>query len=217
MLDLDLSSMFRGGNSGAVGPTIQILTVCTGNICRSPLAEQLLRASLAPLDVQVASAGTHALIDKPMTRDAAKLAASLGVPAADSKAHRARWLTEQHLAGLDLVLAMAREHRSYAVSLAPARLRSTFTVREFERLAAGVTDAEIRAAAEAAGSDTHARLRAALGLLRARRDQAAAPANPADDDVIDPYRRSWETYELSAAQLVPGIREVARVVRATLL
>ncbi|MFG6404077.1 MULTISPECIES: low molecular weight phosphatase family protein [unclassified Microbacterium] len=216
MLDLDLTSMFRGGGSAGEAPTLEILTVCTGNICRSPLAEQLLRAALAELDVTVASAGTHALVDKPMTREAAKLAASLGVPADDSRAHRARWLTELHLAGPDLVLAMTREHRAYAVGLAPARLRSTFTVREFERLATGIPDADIKVQADAAGPDAHARIRAALTLLRAHRDQVEAPSDPADDDVIDPYRRSWEMYELSAAQMTPGIAQVARVVRAAL-
>jgi protein-tyrosine phosphatase len=216
MLDLDLSSLFRGGGHAGEVPTIEILTVCTGNICRSPLAEQILRTSLAPLDVTVSSAGTHALVDKPMTREAAKLAGMFGVPHAESKAHRARWLTELHLAGPDLVLAMTREHRAHAVSLAPARVRSAFTVREFERLARGVTDAEIAGEADAAGLDPHARVRAALALLRGRRDRAEAPADPADDDIVDPYRRSWEVYEQSAAEMRPGLAEVVRVLRAAL-
>ena len=216
MLDFGLSSLFGARGGAARSPTIDILTVCTGNICRSPLAEQLLRASLAPLDVSVASAGTHAMVDEPMTADAAKLAASLGVPADDSGAHRARWLTERHLSAPDLVLAMTREHRSYAVGLAPSVVRWAFTVREFERLARGVTDDRIREHADAAGADPHARVRAALTLLRARRADIDPPADPADDDVIDPYRRSWQTYELSAAQMMPGIAAVSRVLRVAL-
>ena len=39
------------------------------------------------------------------------------------------------------------------------------------------------------------------------------PADPADDDVIDPYRRSWKTYELSGSQLAPAIDQVVRVIR----
>ncbi|MFG6446498.1 low molecular weight phosphatase family protein [Microbacterium sp. P07] len=213
MLDLDLSSMFRGGGNASASPTIEILTVCTGNICRSPLAEQVLRAALTPLDVEVSSAGTHALVDRHMTRESAKLAASFGVPHADSNAHRARWLTELHLAGPDLVLTMTREHRSHVVGLAPARLRSTFTVREFERLAKDVADDDLRAVTETAGADTHARVRAALTLLRTRRDQVEAPTDPADDDVVDPYRQSWEVYERSAEELAPGLAEATRVIR----
>lgn len=216
MLDLDLSSLFRAEGGTEKGPQVEILTVCTGNICRSPLAEQLLRASLTPLDVEVASAGTHAMIDEPMTKDAAKLAASLGVPASDSEAHRARWLTERHLETPDLVLAMSREHRAHAVGLAPVAARRTFTVREFERLAKGVSDERIRSEADAAGADPHARVRAALALMSTKRADVGAPADPVDDDVVDPFRRSWETYELSAVQMKPGIAQVSRVLRAAL-
>lgn len=216
MLDLDLSSLFADTPDGASDPTVRILTVCTGNICRSPLAAQLLNSRLAPVGVEVASAGTHGLVDEPMTPDAARLAAELGIAEADSAAHRARWLNETHLDDVDLVLAMTREHRAAAVTLAPARTRAAFTVREFERLAEGVDDAAVRAAAAAAGADPHARVRAALALLSVRRGEVDPPADPTDDDVIDPFRRSWETYQLSAQQLVPGIDEVVRVLRAAL-
>ena len=216
MLDLDLSGLFRGDGPGGGTSTIEILTVCTGNICRSPLAEQVLRARLADLDVSVASAGTRALIDEPMTAEAARLAASLGVPDDDSRAHRARWLAEPHLARVDLVIAMERAHRTHAVELAPARTRSTFTAREFARLAEGLADADIRSAVDAAGRDPHARVRAALGLLTARRGELEPPADPAADDVIDPYRRSWQVYKQSAGELMPGLDAVARVLRAAL-
>ncbi|MGP3535769.1 arsenate reductase/protein-tyrosine-phosphatase family protein [Microbacterium sp. RD1] len=216
MLDLDLSGLFSPQPDASGAPTVQILTVCTGNVCRSPLAEQLLRTRLAPLDVAVSSAGTRALIDRPMDADAVRLAALLGVPADDSAAHRGRWLSETELVSPDLVLAMAREHRAGVVELAPARTRSTFTVREFARLAADVPDAQVREAADAAGTDPHARMRATLALLAERRGVVAPPSAASGDDVVDPYRRSWETYQLSAAQLMPAVEQVLRVLRATL-
>lgn len=216
MLDLDLTDLFRSGGGAAASPTIEILTVCTGNICRSPLAAQVLRGRLDALDVSVSSAGTHAVVDQHMPREAARLAMSLDVASSEAKAHRARWLTEFHLAGADLVLAMTREHRSHVVSLAPARTRSAFTVREFERLAAGVPDDALRAAADLAGADPHARVRAALGVLAARRGEIEPPVDAASDDVVDPYRRGWEVYEQSAAELLPGLAQVERVIRAAL-
>ncbi|KJL40827.1 MULTISPECIES: low molecular weight phosphatase family protein [Microbacterium] len=196
----------------------EILTVCTGNICRSPLAEQLLRLRLTPLGARVRSAGTRGLNAAPMTAESVTLATRLGVPADDSAAHRSRFLTEADLGSSDLVLtlAMTRDHRRKVVELAPGRVRSTFTVREFARLSAGLTDDEIRAAA-ATGADAATRVRATVALIAARRGVDPAPPDPAEDDVIDPYGRSWETYELSAAQLTPAIDETVRVLAAALV
>lgn len=189
----------------------EILTVCTGNICRSPLAEVLLKTRLALYAPVVSSAGTQGLDDAPMTAESQHLAVALGVPADLASAHRSRYLTEAELATPDLVLAMSREHRRRIVELSPARLRSVFTVREFARLAADTPDADIAAASVRAGVDASARARAAVTAVAAQRGMSAPPGDPADDDVIDPYRRSWETYQLSATQLVPAVDQVARV------
>ena len=190
----------------------EVLTVCTGNICRSPLAAELLRARLAPLEVSVLSAGTRGLSDAPMTSEAQLLAVQYGVTADAAASHRSRYLLENHLSSPDLILTMTRDQRRHVAELAPSRLRWTFTAREFARLAADVTDDEIRAATESA-PDASARVRAAILVVAARRGMVMPPANPADDDVIDPYGRSWETYQLSAAQLVPAVEVVARVLR----
>ncbi|MCR2784965.1 MULTISPECIES: low molecular weight phosphatase family protein [unclassified Microbacterium] len=193
----------------------EILTVCTGNICRSPLAALMLRTRLADLDgVVVHSAGTHGLADAAMTDEAVELALARGALRDHAAAHRARFLTEQHLASPDLILAMAREHRRAIAELAPARLRSTFTVREFARLAVTLTDEELTDAADAASmTDAAARLRAATALIARQRGLLPPLPDPADDDVVDPFRRSWKTYELSASQLDPAIDAVERVAR----
>lgn len=191
-----------------------ILTVCTGNICRSPLAEVLLRARLEPLGVRVHSAGTHAMVGHGMTEQAQDIAVRSGAAESAAGEHAARYLVEPMLTESDLVLTMAREHRSHAVQMMPSRLRQTFTAREFARLAATLTDDEVRTVADAAGSDPRARLAAALRVLGDQRGLTLAAAE--DDDVIDPYRRSQATYELSAAQLLPAIDEVERIVRAAL-
>lgn len=193
-------------------PRGTILTVCTGNICRSPMGEILLHTRLRNLGVKVHSGGTHALVDHEMTEQAQQLAVANGADANEAAAHRARLLTEKMLAESDLVLTMAREHRSYVVQLSPALLRRTFTVREFARLAATLTDDEVRSGLANAGADAGARLRALAQLVGGQRGMV--PADPDNDDVIDPYRRSQTTYELSTSQLVPAVAEVERVVRA---
>lgn len=190
---------------------IQILTVCTGNICRSPLAAQVLASRLADIGVDATSAGTRARNGDRMPPEAAELALAAGVLGDTSNAHRARYLTEALLMDPDLILAMDRDHRRAIVELAPGKLRATFTAREFERLAAATSDDAIRAGAT--GADPRERLRGALAVIAGQRGLVLPPANPVDDDVVDPYGRSRETYARSAAELLPSLAAVERVVR----
>lgn len=194
---------------------MEIMTVCTGNICRSPLAELLLATRLADLGAEVHSAGVRGLSAAPMTPEAIDLAIEYGVTEADADAHRSRFLTEAMLVSPDLILAMTREHRREIAELAPARLRSTFTVREFARLAASLSDDDVADAVADAGPDATPgdRVRAAAAAVAGRRGLLPPPADPADDDVIDPYRRDWSVYRTSADQLVPALAEVERVIR----
>jgi len=193
-------------------PVLRVLMVCTGNICRSPMAEALLRARMDTDRMRVRSAGTRPVIDGEMPAEAQRLTIAHGGSQADARGHRGRWLIEPIAEDADLIFAMAREHRTAAVELAPRMLRRTFTVREFARLATSLSDSELREAAESAGSDVRARLTAVTALIATQRSMVTPPS-PKDDDVIDPYRRSSDTYERSAAQLVPAIDEVARVLR----
>lgn len=191
----------------------EILTVCTGNICRSPLAASLLKTRLAPLDVVVASAGTRGMTDSSMTVETTELAQALGVTPEETASHRARYLREEHLESPDVIFAMSRDHRREVVELVPSRMRSTFTIREFARLADSLTDHQLRSAADAGGSDPSARVRAVSAAVASQRGIVLPPANPADDDVIDPYRRSWQTYQLSAAQLEPAVDATVRALK----
>lgn len=194
----------------------EILTVCTGNICRSPLAEHMLRVRLGGFAPVVSSAGTYGLAAQPMTAEAIALAVAAGVREQDAASHRSRLLEESHLNAPDLILTMTRDHRRAVVELAPARLRSTFTIREFARLAASLSDDDLGRAAHEAGDDSAARVRAAVSTVAAQRGVAAQPADPADDDVVDPYGRSWQTYQRAAAQLEPAVDVVVRTLSIAL-
>ena len=130
---------------------MEILTVCTGNICRSPLAELLLASRLADVGARTRSAGVRAAPAAAMTPEAIALAVANGVAEPAARAHLSRRLTESMLRSPDLILAMDRGHRREIAELAPSRLRSTFTVREFARLASTLSDDELRDAADAAG------------------------------------------------------------------
>ncbi|MFB2580771.1 low molecular weight phosphatase family protein [Herbiconiux sp. P15] len=187
-----------------------VLTVCTGNICRSPMAEQILRARLADIpSLGFASAGTYAGEGDTMPEQAAALSARYG---GSPEAHRARYLTEPIVESSDLIFALSRSHRREIVELVPRKVGVTFTLREFARLSEGLTDAEVAEAA-ARGVSVRAGLAEVVALVASRKGQIGAPATTEDDDVIDPYRRSDATYERSAEQLVPAVEEIARVLR----
>ncbi|MCS5735619.1 arsenate reductase/protein-tyrosine-phosphatase family protein [Herbiconiux daphne] len=191
-------------------PEFSVLTVCSGNICRSPLAEQILRARLADLpSIEFASAGTFAGEGDRMPDEAAELSVRFG---GDPSQHSARYLTEQIVGGSDLILAMSRSHRREIVELVPRKVSVTFTLREFARLSEGLPDAEIAEAASR-GTTVRAGLAEVVALVVSRKGQVGLPSSTDVDDIIDPYRRSAETYERSAAQLVPAAEEVARVLR----
>lgn len=191
---------------------IEILTVCTGNICRSPLAAQLLRRALAGLGARVGSAGTHARDAGAMAPEAALLAERLGVGAEEIRMHRARRLDERLLTSPDLILTMDRDQRRAVAEIAPTRVHATFTVREFARLAQAVPREELAAAASA-GDSPSARVRAMARELALHRGLVPLPADPGEDDVPDPYGREWEAYVVCGAQLVPAIQVAAGAVR----
>src|SRR5881409_4072118 len=91
--------------------TQRVLFVCTGNICRSPLASSLLERALQErgLDVAVSSAGTGAWDGAPASEGAYLVGLERGL---DLSGHRARLLTRELVEKADLILTMARHHRA---------------------------------------------------------------------------------------------------------
>jgi len=90
----------------------RVMTVCTGNICRSPMAEILLREAFAKAglsDVVVDSTGISDEEDgNPIDRRARKTLAAHGLPGKPD--HAARRITARELAAADLVLPMTAQH-----------------------------------------------------------------------------------------------------------
>ncbi len=181
-----------------------MLVVCTGNICRSPLAERLLRVRLAEAGVQgieVASAGTHAMAGHPMPIEAARELEGVG---GDPAGHVSRQLSADLVRDADLVVTATLAHRSAVVTLHPRALRYAFTMRELARLLYASDLGSV--AASEPGVD---RVRALAALAVGRRG-VAPPAGPGDDDVVDPYGRGPATYAEATAQMAPAVQALAR-------
>jgi protein-tyrosine-phosphatase len=91
----------------------KVLFVCTGNTCRSPMAEGILRKLLEDKGVeglQVSSAGTYALRNAPASLFAMEIASDRSV---DLSRHRSRQLTQEMTGKADLILAMSKEHLDF--------------------------------------------------------------------------------------------------------
>lgn len=179
-----------------------VLVVCTGNICRSPLAEQLLRARLGELgvSVKVHSAGSRAMAGDAMTPEAARVSRRYG-GAGDG--HVARQLTASLISEADLVLTATREHRSAVAALYPRAARYSFTLTQLARLVAPMVLSQQVSGGSAADGEsgrpdpagTARILRALVAEVAATRGFSPPPQRPADDDIDDPYRRAMGVYD----------------------
>jgi protein-tyrosine phosphatase len=189
-----------------------VLLVCTGNICRSALAERLGRAYLDEAlgddasMVRLVSAGTRAVVGSAMHPDSELVLAGYGGAAGG---FRARQLLEAHPPEADLVLTMTRRHRNEVLRIAPRALARTFTLREAADVLGGLPDDR-----DLGGRDFGQQARKLVATMAAARSRRVA--DPDGDDVPDPINRAIGAHEevggLIAAALLPVLRRIADLV-----
>ena len=186
---------------------VNILTVCTGNICRSPFAERFLQRGfdeLAPGTFNISSAGTDALVGRAMDERSAQRLADAG---GDPEGFVSRQLTEAVLGQVDFVLALTAAHRARVVSLSPRRLMRAFPVRDLARVRAAV------AADDGGGQLPHGDWMVeerwkALPNLAALKRHGVRPNDPREDDVVDPFTREDTVYDRMVVELLPALRGI---------
>lgn len=185
----------------------RVLLVCTGNTCRSPLAESLLRAMAKRrgIEVDVRSAGTAAMDGSPISSHTAQILQEMGE---QTEGRTSQSLSASLVAWADLILTMTMSHKSHLLHLYPEAVHKVYTLKEYaqsgdpqlaqlteerERL---ISELQIKQAMnEPITEEDHSKLMALEEQLP-------------DYDIADPFGGSIETYRASAAELEACIEKV---------
>jgi protein-tyrosine phosphatase len=172
-----------------------ILTVCLGNVCRSPQAELLLAARLRAHGVEpdVSSAGARALVGRAVDPSSA---AELDARGVVHDTFAARQLTPALVQPAALVLTATRDLRSRVLEEVPGALRRTFTLREFAAHCARLVPAD---------GSAYADPRELVAQAAAQRGSVVLD----DPDVPDPIGRSEETHALVATLIDDAVSTIA--------
>ncbi len=148
-----------------------ILFVCTGNTCRSAMAEALLKHMLKENgfeDIKIMSAGIYAWEGDKASPGAAEVLKEMGIDVAE---HNSALLTPELIEEADLVLTMTSNHKRAVLDMCPEAGKKVHTLREY------VSDQN--------------------GEIHKFRDNRGG----ADHDIKDPYGQSVDIYRESAKEI----------------
>ncbi|MFN8047620.1 MAG: hypothetical protein U0P48_03455 [Ancrocorticia sp.] len=178
---------------------LNILTVCTGNICRSPLAEYHLKDTLDPHNFTISSAGTHAVQNGRVSDPQIAIARRLGLT--NIVHHKATQLTRRHIAQADLILTATLGHRRSTVQILPSASVKTFTIREFAHLCSHVREQDITELI----TNRLPLAKVAATAVHQLRGHVDPPDSSNDYNISDPFGADEEAYERSADQLLNAL------------
>lgn len=105
----------------------RVLFVCTGNTCRSPMAEAILKSRNLP-GIEVKSAGVYAADGSAASENTRKVLAENGI-LFDS--HQASLLNEALVNWTSYIITMTATHKAAVISMFPDAAGKTFTLKEF--------------------------------------------------------------------------------------
>lgn len=172
---------------------VSILVVCTGNVCRSPLAEGFLREALksrsAGSRVEVTSAGTMGWNGSGADPFSVEAGAERGI---DISSHIAREVKQSDVRHAELVLGMSPEHVVAVTRDVPGSEGKAFTLKELVRL--------LEAVSTPSRGNPDAVLVARVAEADALR-RSGSEGDPDGDDIADPLGMPLESFRTMAADL----------------
>lgn len=190
----------------------RILFVCTGNTCRSPMAEGLFRklAEKEGLSCEVRSAGVSAWDGSPISKHSADILQGRGVLDRISSSA----VTGQTVSWADLILTMTTGHKETLIRRYPEAVDKVYTLKEFAEDDPSVAEA----IAERQRLHSELQIKRALGeriseeeLRQVRQLEFGMPGF----DIADPYGGDRAMYEKSAAEIEVYLIKLIRKLRHT--
>lgn len=187
--------------------SLRLLFVCTGNICRSPSAEFLLRARLEQLlgddakRFQLSSAGLGTPGGWEIDPKVAELLSERGIE--DRQEFRSRRVTAEILADADLILTGTKQHRLSIGADFPEAYPRTFTMREAATLLSTPETTTLPA------YDVGDRGRAVIAFLQ--RARSTRVLTEESFDILDPHGRRAAAYKAMFEQVTSAVNVLSFV------
>jgi protein-tyrosine-phosphatase len=184
---------------------LRILFVCTGNTCRSPLAEGLLRKLIQQerVDAEVRSAGVSAISAAPISKHSATLLQEAGF----HEQLQSSALSQSDVEWADLILTMTMNHKGTVIQRYPQVVEKAYTLKEFvedDPLVLAAIEERERLAAEI---QTKQALSEPITTEERKRFVQLEDGLP-DFDIPDPYGGSIDAYRMTAKEINYSLKKL---------
>lgn len=177
----------------------RILFVCTGNTCRSPMAEGMMRKILSEegiTDIEVLSAGVAAYEGTQLSDHAASVLKNKGCTGPSASTYLSQFLVDW----ADLVLTMTSSHKRHTIQLYPEAMDKVYTLKEYvqddPQLADKISEME--------SLITELQLKQALSEQITEEERTRVFTLQKDlplPDIVDPFGGSFRQYESCAQEI----------------